>query len=183
MAGRVAASFDSLTVGVGYDGAARLLLAAKNGGRSDVLADLADLLVERLSPAVAATPGVIVTWVPASGSRVRRRGFDQGRLLARRVAARLGVRAVATLRRAPGEAQANRTRRERLRGPRLHVRSRPTSFGPGPGGTPPFLVVDDVLTTGASLGAAARALRAAGAPIVHGAVLAHADRPMRFTGE
>jgi predicted amidophosphoribosyltransferase len=41
----------------------------------------------------------------------------------------------------------------------------------------PVLLVDDVATTGATLSAAATALRAAGVPEVHGLVVARALRP------
>ncbi|MEZ5177955.1 MAG: phosphoribosyltransferase family protein [Acidimicrobiales bacterium] len=93
------------------------------------------------------------------------RGFDQAELLARRVARELGVPCRGLLARAPGPAQTGRSLDERRTGPAF----RPVR--PVPGGR--VAVVDDVVTTGATLGAAGRALRAAGAGAVVGVAAAH----------
>lgn len=160
---------------------ARLVLAAKNGGRHDLLAVLGHALAHELtaardlvSPAVTGgDPGhqideaegeVVVTWVPASRRQARRRGYDQGAELARALARPLGLRARPLLRRAGGEAQAGRNRADRLAGPSLRVRGRRAP--------PRVLLVDDVATTGASLARAAGALRAAGTRSVHAVVVA-----------
>ena len=153
----------SFVAAVTYDElAARVILAAKNGGRRDVLRAFAPALVALVSGFEVDE----VAWVPASTARRRRRGYDQSDVLARGVARRLGVPARRLLRRAGGEAQANRARTERLAGPELVVRRRPSSR---------VLLVDDVTTTGASLAASATALRAAGAQAIHAAVIAVVD--------
>jgi len=100
----------------------------------------------------------LVTWAPTSSPRIRRRGYDQAELIARAVGRRLGVPCRRLLYRAHGVAhgapQTGRSRRDRLRGPAFRARR------PRPGLS--VLVVDDVVTTGATLRTAATALRAAG---------------------
>lgn len=107
----------------------------------------------------------VVTWIPTTPSRRRRRGFDHGRLLATHVARALAIPCRRLLARSEGPAQTGRSRRERLEGPQLlPVRSVSGIV----------LAVDDVVTTGATATAAALALRAAGASEVW--VLAAARR-------
>jgi len=88
-------------------------------------------------------------------------------VLAGAVARRLGVPSVALLDRGPGPAQTGRGRAERRRGPELTPTPATRRWT---GAT--VAVVDDVLTTGASLSAAARALRSGGAGAVVGLVAA-----------
>lgn len=95
-----------------------------------------------------------VSWVPTTTERRRARGFDHAALLAKAVASSLGATAVPLLTRAAGPPQTGRRAPERRDGPRFAARS---TIVPEE-----LLLVDDVVTTGASLQAAALALRAAG---------------------
>ena len=97
----------------------------------------------------------IVTWAPTSSSRRRGRGYDQSELLARAVARQLGIPCRRLLYRDHSRPQTGRTRQERLHGPLF--RARPLSRAVS------VLVIDDVVSTGSTLKAAAHALELAGA--------------------
>ncbi len=120
-----------------------------------------------------------VTWVPLARSRLAERGYDQARMLAGALAPRLGLRALPLLRRAADTApQARRSGAERRTALQGAFRA---SGRPMPARV---LLVDDVLTTGATADACARVLRAAGARQVDLVTVARAfsgPLPARYT--
>ena len=152
-------SVPGVVAAVPFVGRARdVVIALKYRNRRAVAAHLAGVLVNRLLVA-GVRPGRdvdVVTWAPTSGARRRHRGFDQAELVARHVARQLGLPVRRLLERdGPAVAQTGRRRGDRLTGPSL--RARPDVAGRC------ALVVDDVVTTGATLRAARRVLLDAGA--------------------
>jgi ComF family protein len=156
-----------IVVATAYSGRVRdVLLGLKYHNRRQVAAHVAGILAGRL--ASRTTDVDVVTWAPTSASRRRRRGFDQAELIARGVAAHLGLPCRRLLERDGSVAQTGLSRRERLSGPRYRVHPRAAGRR--------VLVVDDVVTTGATLEAAARWLRFGGATdVVLAAVAATPD--------
>lgn len=142
--------------------AADLVRELKYGRATTVVTELAEAM------AAVAPDSDLVTWVPASPARRRQRGFDQGELLARAIARRLGLPVRRLLRRSDDTPQTAREREGRLAGPEFSAAGRRLRF------TPRLLLVDDVCTTGATLGSAAAVLRSRGAGAVHGLVATRA---------
>lgn len=158
---------DSVTPLFSYDDvSARLVLAAKNGGRRDLLRWAGGHLGTAVAARGRAThePAIdVVTWVPAHPEQRRTRGYDQGQVIARSVAKRLGVRARPLLDRRSGASQKGRGRADRLAGPNVTARRAVRGN---------VLLVDDVMATGASLERCAEIVRSAGAERVSGAIVA-----------
>lgn len=134
----------------------RLLHALKYGG---ALAH-ADYFADALAPRIVALPDLVVA-LPLAPARQRERGFNQAREIARRLAARVGVPLADGLVRARDTAAQTALpwsdRRRNVRGafaalPALARRR--------------IAIVDDVMTTGATLEAAATAALRGGAVAV-----------------
>jgi ComF family protein len=136
-----------------YDGPARALVSAlKFGRRTAVARRAARAIAEQAPPELLA--GVIVP-VPSAPWRRRWRGFDPAEEIAAGLAVETGLTVSSCLRRTQGRRQVGRPRVERLGDPpRVRATREPPKRA---------LLVDDVLTTGATLGACAAALRAGGA--------------------
>jgi predicted amidophosphoribosyltransferase len=118
-----------------------------------------------LSAAIAACddlpPVDVITWVPLARRRLAERGYDQARALAVGLGHRTGIPVSRLLRRerstGPQARRAGAERRAAMRGTFEATGAVPARV----------LLVDDVLTTGATAAACAEVLAAAGARRIH----------------
>lgn len=152
----------------GYSGLlGGLVRGAKYGGREDVLRALGAFVGLRAAthPWPRRFDGVVA--VPGTLARRLQRGVDPVEVLAAGLPAAVGAPRVRALRRTSGLAQAGQSHAARVANVRGAYASTRAVNGH-------LLLVDDVLTTGATASACALALREAGAEAVSLLVLAAA---------
>lgn len=155
------------------DNVRRSILRYKFYGRRSYAAAYARMLGVKLLKEERADVDLI-TWVPISARRLKKRGFDQGQLLAENLGAELQIPVAPLLKKirdnppqsgivGHAHRKANvlgayvMTDTQALNGKRI-------------------LLLDDILTTGATAGECARVLLTAGAEEVHLAVIAAANK-------
>ena len=112
----------------------------------------------------------VLTWVPVSRLRRMKRGFDQVELLAREVAKQLGVEATPCLKKIRHTPPQSTLRSAAQR--RANVLGAYRVIAPVKVAGKRILLLDDIITTGATLSECARMLIFAGAQQVHCATLA-----------
>ena len=163
---------DDLQVAVAaftYEGVLRRVLSRlKYGGASRLARPLAEAAAPLLVDFAAQHPGAALVPVPVHPDRLRQRGYNQAALLARHVAAAWGQSVADVLVRARPTSQQHRLNRaERLRNLRGAFAPRADARAP-----PVAILVDDILTTSATLEACAAVLRDAGSERVVGVAVA-----------
>lgn len=132
---------------------------------------IAALLAERLRAQRHLLPTeYIVTHVPTATTRMRQRGFDHAQLIARQVARELGAPHASLLARTTQQRQVGAGRAVRLMQAQHTYRARRSWLTAGAN----VLLIDDVITTGSTIDAAAAALKQAGASQIYVAAFAHA---------
>lgn len=134
----------------------------------DGIREAAPALARMLEPMLRSEEFDVVTAVPAPPSRRRARGFNQAELIARSVSRALDLPFSPLLSRHGRVHQVGATRQQRLANIQgvFYPRGRRSLSGQR------VLIIDDVLTTGATLNEAAKVLKNMGAKTVWGGVIA-----------
>lgn len=145
----------------------------KFGGRDHYARAFGTLVAQCAADHLADQALSLVTWPTLSKRRLRKRGYDQAELLARRVGEELGLPVVKTLRKGHRPAQSGIQDAARRR---ANVLGAYEVLDPAAVAGKRVLLVDDVVTSGATLSECARVLRTAGAEAVCCATLARAGK-------
>ncbi len=141
------------TIAYRYDGVIKeLIYAMKYEGRRSVIRYFSALLPSSVWP-----PGAIVCFVPSDGASRRQRGYDQAELLAKHYARLNGMECVGLLMRSKHSRQVGRSRQDRF----TNVTN--NFLAKGPIANVAVILVDDVVTTGATISECAKVLKNAGA--------------------
>lgn len=159
-------SLHSVWVRTNYDGLAKQLIHEIKFSRKVAAAET---ISEHMIICLPYLPdNVVVAHIPTASSRRRIRGYDQAELLAKGVATQLKLPYIGLLRRHGQLRQVGAKRDQRLRqlDEAFSVKNSDLVKDAS------ILLVDDILTTGATLGSAAKVLKTAGAKRVYGCVFA-----------
>lgn len=155
----VATTYDSL-----YE---RLLQELKFECRKQAIVPIAAIMLPQLLTMSLSSDSILCA-LPTAPARIRTRGFDHTLLLCRELAAKSSIPAVKLLTRASNTRQVGANRRTRLSQleNEFIVMNKENVHGKH------IIIVDDILTTGASVASSAKALKKAGAKSVSALVYA-----------
>lgn len=150
------------------DGAAALISRFKNGA-----AHLKGYFAEKIREKLVGFEKIdFITFIPITAKKLKRRGYNQSRLLAESLSEKVLTPVEATLEKVketPDQKGLSRRDREKNLEDCFKVTDRRKVKGKT------ILLVDDVMTTGATLDAAAKRLLAAGAAAVFAATVASVE--------
>lgn len=155
-----------------YEGVvAESLRRFKFSGQSQYAASFGRML----APLLRTAPFELLSWVPVSAKRRRSRGYDQTELLAHAVAKELELPCTQTLQKIRHNPAQSSQRDAAAR--RANVLGAYRAVSPERFAGRSVLLIDDILTTGATLSECSRVLLTAGASSVVCAALAATPEP------
>lgn len=111
---------------------------------------------------------IIITSAPTAGKRSRSRGWDQARLMAKKIAQQNNLTHKSLLIRSSSFDQIGASKKQRAKASQNFFKAHRRALI----NNSIIILVDDVITTGSTLNSAARVLKQAGAKEVHGLVFA-----------
>lgn len=161
---RSAVSVDHLYAVYPYSSYVKEMIKAfKFEGKRAAASELAQYML----PLLPATSTALLVHIPTATDRIRERGYDHAKLLANALSAQSGLIHHSLLARTSQRRQVGASRAERLE----YISGAFRVSGNVTGAH--IILVDDVVTTGATLTEAAKVLRSAGAERVDAIVFAH----------
>ena len=147
-----------------------LLFSLKKDNRKDVLLRMSYLLADSIRNLTDDLSELLITNVPRRKQSIKKYGIDHSALLAKTTAKILGLKYASTLKSKAQRQQKNLNREERIENANFEVKK--SAFVNGR----KIILIDDIVTTGASMAKSANVLRKSGAKKVYGACIAIAYR-------
>lgn len=149
-----------------YDQVAKRLLRKYKFERASALSSLLADVLDEVAPYLPAD--TVVTYVPTATSRVRGRGYDHAARLARDFAGKRGLECVSLLYRQGQTRQVGAKRDQRL----AQLQNAFWPRNPSRINNSNILLIDDIVTTGATVESTAKTLKQAGAKQVNALLFA-----------
>ena len=143
-----------------------LIYSLKRDNRDDVLRKCTDEICTAISNSFTPDDSFIITNVPRRKNAVIEYGIDHSALLAKSVAKRFGLEYVSLLKSNARREQKTLSFEERLKNIDFELTTDKSLKGKS------VIIVDDIITTGASVSAAATLIRSLGTRNIYGASLA-----------
>jgi len=165
---RKSTSIKNMWIAAHYDQAAKELLHKLKYERAIAGAKTVAGAIRNSLPNLP--PNTVICYVPTANGRVRKRGYDQAREIAARLAKLSGLSEQPYLARRGKSRQVGSGRTDRFKQLEGAFRARNTNKLKGS----TVLLVDDVITTGATIESAAKILKQNGAKNIYAAVFAQA---------
>ncbi len=144
----------------------QLIYVVKRVKRRDLVDLISDELITVINNSIN-TKSFIISNVPRKRSRVLKYGFDHSEEIAKAISKKLGMKYVKILKSKSKRPQKKLHGNERIKNAEFDILKRKESLK-----GKRVLLIDDIVTTGASMGASAMLIRALGAKEVVGACLA-----------
>ena len=133
-----------------------LIFSLKKDNRQDVLDVCADEMLKSIENCILEPQNYVITNVPRRKSAIIEYGIDHSALLAEEVAKRLGTRYIPLLKSNSKKAQKSLEHSERMKNVNFDLIKNVDLSGKS------VIIVDDVITSGASMGSAAALIRSLG---------------------
>lgn len=149
-----------------------LIYSLKRDNRSDVIDFLSDELCYAINTSVKLNNDYVVTSVPRMKKSISKYGYDHAEKLARAIAKKLGLKyEKILLSQVKTEQKHSKSREERYKNARFLTKKRHSDMS-----GEHILLIDDIVTTGASMSACSMLLKGLGAKSITGAAVAIAFR-------
>lgn len=157
-----------------------LIYSLKRDNRNDVLTLLTEEISSAIDNSLKIDENTVFTNVPRRKREAKRYGLDHAALLSKSLAKHYSAKYYQPLLAKSKRAQKKTIGEDRIKNAKFKIKARAKTLE---GKT--VIIVDDIVTTGASMGACAMLLHALGAKIIIGAVvsIAYKDRYTPFDTE